>query len=185
MLFCDRLHVPLFLDTIGTVALTFYAGLFPGLAVAVLFNIIRTLILATNPENTLYIWEMLYSLCGMAIVFCTWLFSRKKSNFHCSIAVTFFYLVLTAIVSALASSIIGGTVETVIRTIFNGMMYESFTGHFAMAFIGEHFCTFLSCILSRIPMTILDRLVCTFAGFILYRLFTFTPREDYDSISTE
>ena len=40
----SALHVPIFLDTVFTVAITFYAGLVPGLIVAVLHNPIRTFI---------------------------------------------------------------------------------------------------------------------------------------------
>ena len=37
-LFYDVLHIPLFLDTIFTVAIVFYFGLVPGLVVGIIFN---------------------------------------------------------------------------------------------------------------------------------------------------
>lgn len=127
LLFRDLLHVPLFADTVCTVAITFLAGLIPGLVVAVLFNILRTLQLALVSGGDLYPWDMLYALCGLAIVFCTWAFAKKKENFQIRGIVPILYLVLIALLSAFSSSI--------------------------------------SCIIARIPMSVLDRLVCTFAGF--------------------
>ncbi len=170
VVFFYKLHIPLFLDTIGTVAVTFYAGLLPGLTVALLHNIVWTLIQSLVTGSAIYPWEMLYSLCGMTIAFITWFFSRKKSNFSFSFAVTALYIVLIAIVSAFASSLLGGFIEFVNRILFNGLAYKSATEHFVSAFLGQHFGIFVSCVLARIPMTMFDRIVCTFAGYAVYKI---------------
>ena len=43
-IFYDVLHIPLFMDTIFTVAITFYYGLAPGLVVAVLYNVLAAIV---------------------------------------------------------------------------------------------------------------------------------------------
>lgn len=166
----DSFHIPLFLDTVGTVAVTFYAGLVPGIIVALLFNILRTLQVALINNIQLYLWEMLYMLCGAAIAAVTWAFSHKKENFRISRTITLLYLLLIAFVSAFASSVIGGLVETVNRIFFSGVQNKSPTEYFVRAFMGENLGLFVSCVIARIPTTLLDRVICTFAGYGLYRI---------------
>ncbi len=170
LLFRDALCVPLFADTVGTVAATFCAGLVPGLVVAILFNVLRALELSVAGGGALYPWDMLYALSGAAIVLCTWAFSRKRENFCMNGTVTVLYLVLIALVSAFASSIVGGAVEAMNRRLFSGMVYTSPTEHFVRAFLGEQLGLPVACVIARIPVSVLDRLVCTFSGFGVYRL---------------
>ena len=170
LLLLNSSRIPLFLDTIGTVAVTFYAGLVPGIIVALLFNIIRTLQVAVLNGTQVYPWEMLYMLCGAAIAAVTWAFSHKKENFRISRIITLLYLLLIAFVSAFASSVIGGLVETVNRILFGGVQNKSLTEYFVRAFMGENLGLFVSCVIARIPTTLLDRVICTFAGYGLYRI---------------
>ncbi len=169
--FCDQLHVHLFLDTVGTVAITFYAGLVPGLIVAVMFNVIRVFMIAIATKSPVYPWDMIYALCGIAIVLATWACSRKKENFRMGTVITILHLVLIALVSAFASSIIGGTIETFNRIMFQGRAYDSKPlEQMVHTLLRENLGLFASCIMARIPVTMLDRFICTFAGFGLYRL---------------
>ena len=170
LLLLEPLHIPLFLDTIGTVAVTFYAGLLPGIIVALLFNVIRTIQLALVNGTEIYPWEMLYMLCGAAIAAVTWAFARRKENFRINRQITILYLVLIALLSAFASSVVGGLVETVNRIFFDGIHNKSLTEYFVRAFMGENLGLFVSCVFARIPMTVMDRTVCTFAGYGLYVL---------------
>lgn len=170
LLLLNSTRIPLFLDTIGTVAVTFYAGLIPGIIVALLFNIIRTLQVAVLNGTQVYPWEMLYMLCGAAIAAVTWAFARKRENFRISKTITFLYLLLIAFVSAFASSVVGGLVETVNRILFGGVQNKSLTEYFVRAFMGENLGLFVSCVIARIPMTVMDRVICTFAGYVLYRI---------------
>ncbi len=170
LLLLESLHIPLFLDTIGTVAVTFYAGLLPGIIVALLFNVIRTIQIALVNGTEIYPWEMLYMLCGAAIAAVTWVFAHKKENFRISRTITFLYLLLIAFASAFASCVIGGLVETVNRILFSGVQNKSLTEYFVRAFMGENLGLFISCVIARIPMTLMDRIICTFAGYGLYRI---------------
>ena len=95
--FGDMLHVPLFLDTIGTVVTVFYAGLVPSLFVAGFYNVFRVLLMVAM-GNPAYPWDMMYALCGLAIVFCTWVFIYKNSNFRGGTILTVLYLLLIVLV---------------------------------------------------------------------------------------
>lgn len=171
-LLVDVAHIALWFDTIGTVAVTFYAGLVPGIVVAALYNIICVIILAVVSKSPIYPWDMIYALCGIAITVMTWLFARKKENFRMGRMIATLYLVLIALVSAFASSIVGGIIESVNRIRFGNLAYSSVLEQFVRAFLGENIGILTSCILVRIPVTVLDRLICTFAGFGIYKLFS-------------
>lgn len=168
-IFGDLLHVPLFLDTIGTVFIVFYAGLVPGLIVAGLYNILR-LILMVIVGNPVYPWEMMYSLCGLAIAFLTWALSWKNTSLYLTRALTFLYLILISLLTAFASSMIGGAVEATQRLLFDNQVYINPVRSFIMAFLGEKIGLYISCMFARIPITVLDRLISTFFGFIVYQL---------------
>ncbi len=171
-LLADAAHIALWFDTIGTVAVTFYAGLVPGVVVAALYNVLCVIILAVASKSPIYPWDMIYALCGIAITVTTWLFARKKENFRMSRLITTLYLVLIALVSAFASSVAGGIIETVNRLHFGNLAYSSVLEQFVRAFLGENIGILASCIIVRIPVTVLDRLICTFAGFGIYKLFS-------------
>ena len=165
----DVLHIPLFMDTIGTVFIVFYAGLVPGLVVGIGYNILRFFLMALL-GNPVYPWEMMYCLCDGAIAFFTWLIYRKNQYFYYSRPLVFLYLVLIALVTAFASSIIGGAIETTQRILFHNHIYVNPVRNFVTAFLGQNFGLFVSCTFSRIPITVLDRIICTFLGAGIYQL---------------
>ena len=163
----DALKLPLFGDTVFTVALVFYEGLFPALIVAFLYNIIRALYLSCI-SSSLNV-EFLYNLCGIAIVFITWLFARKKSNFHISFSITILYLLLISLLTAFASSLIGGIVDIFYYIQGKVLLAPSPVNLFVMSFLGQNLGMFISGVFGRLPVTVLDRLICTFVGYSLYR----------------
>lgn len=67
------LHLPLFSDTIFTVAVTFYAGFVPGLIVAGLYNPVMTLVECAVYRTEMFYFDFLYALCGMLIVLSAYL----------------------------------------------------------------------------------------------------------------
>ena len=165
----DVMHVPLFLDTIGTVFIVLYAGLIPGLLVGALYNILR-LFLMVIVGNPVYPWEIMYSLCGVSIAFFTWLFSWQNHNIYVSKSLTILYIILISLVTAFVSSLIGGAIEAFQRIFFDNHIYLNPVKNFVMAFLGEDIGLFIACTFARIPVTVLDRLICTFLGFVLYQL---------------
>ena len=165
----DILHLPLFMDTIGTVFIVFYAGLVPGMIVGISYNILRFFLMMIL-GNPVYPWEIMYCLCGAAIAFFTYFFYWRNQNFYLSRTLAILYLVLISLVTAFASSIIGGSIEAVQRICFDNQIYENPVRNFVTAFLGQHFGLFVACIFSRIPITVLDRLICTFLGAALYHV---------------
>ena len=165
----DHLKVPLFMDTIGTVFIVFYAGLLPGLIVGGFYNILR-LMLEILSGNPVYPWEMMYSFCGLVIAFFTWLFSWQNRNMYISRTLTILYLILISLITAFASSLVGGAIETSHRIYFDNQLYVNPVKNFVMAFLGENLGLFVACTFARIPVSVLDRLISTFVGFSLYQL---------------
>ena len=165
-----ELHLVLFLDTIFTVAITFYAGLIPGIIVAFIYNPVMTIVLCLKNGHSFFIYDSLYCFCGMVIVLITWAFSRNKSNFQQNKSVTIFYLIIISFSSAIASCLLASCLDTFIRPFFGPASgfgpTDTFTNSFADLDIGD----FLSYFLPRIPLTFLDRLISTFAGFFVYSL---------------
>lgn len=169
-LISDTLHIPLFMDTIGTVFIVFYAGLIPGLIVGLSYNMFRVFFIMFFYGNPFYPWESLYSLCGAAIAFFTWFLYWKKRNFYLTRSIAFFYLILISLVTAFASSVIGGTIEVLRRFFFDDQAYINPVNNFVVSFLGQHFGLWISCIFSRIPISLLDRLISTFLGAAIYQL---------------
>lgn len=165
----DILHIPLFMDTIGTVFIVFYAGLVPGLLVGGLYNILR-LFLMVATGHSFYPWEMMYSFCGLVIAFFTWLFSWQNRNMYISRTLTILYLILISLITAFASSLVGGAIETSHRIYFDNQLYVNPVKNFVMAFLGENLGLFVARTFARIPVSVLDRLISTFVGFSLYQL---------------
>ncbi len=175
----DVFHIPLFLDTIFTVAIVFYLGLVPGLIVGVSFNIVDTLFNffargVNSPTN------ILFSLCGAAIVFVTWLFARKKEEFQISFPITVLYLILISLLSSFVTIFIGGAIDFFRYTFYEIPDSMAPIKHFTESFVAQKFSLFASCILSQIPISITDRLLSTFAGFGAYKLYLklFGPAEE-------
>ncbi|WP_178842493.1 hypothetical protein [uncultured Treponema sp.] len=97
--FCSKLHFPLFLDTIFTVAVLFYCGLFPAVLVQVSYNIINSLVWTYN-TGFFDVCILMYTVCGMLIVFSSWIIARRKEEFEISLSVTLLYLLLIAMISS-------------------------------------------------------------------------------------
>ena len=168
-LFHDLLKIPLFFDTVFTVAVVFYLGLIPGLVVGILFNIVETLSNFLirgiySPTNALF------AICGAGIVFSTWFFARKKDEFKLSISITILYLLLIALISSFVTIFIGGTIDFLRYMYFEIPDSMAPIRKFTEGFISQRFNLFASCILGQIPISITDRLITTFAGFGVHKL---------------
>ena len=163
-------RLPCFLDTIFSVAITFYAGLIPGLIVAGLFNPIMMLVLCYTKSVPLSFYDTLYALCGMLIVLSTWFFSHNKKEFLYSHSITALYLTLIVFTSSFLSCIAASLLDTFILPHFNFIsgfsLFDSFHEVLRQFEIGP----FLSYLIPRIPLTFLDRLFCTVTGFFIYLL---------------
>lgn len=168
-------QLPIFLDTIFTVAITFYSGLVPGIIIAALYNPIVNFTQYIFLKIDITFFASFYAIPGMLIAFTTWLFSRNKTEFLSSKKVTFLYLLLIVFASSFASCFSAAAVDVFLRPTF-GFQQFIFTDEnlkwdlLSWSFSRLGFGSYLSALLPRIPVTLLDRTICTFLGFSIYKL---------------
>ncbi|MBR5965730.1 MAG: hypothetical protein IK015_06405 [Treponema sp.] len=168
--FAARFLPAIFLDTVFAVAITFYAGLVPGLLVAAAFNPLVTFLYCAIHGSAFCVYDCLYAICGMLIVLATWFFSRDKKEFFFSREVTVLHLLAIAFSSAFLSFFAASALDTFVRPLFDSASGFSSFDNFSAILRRMNMGIFLSYLVPRIPMTLLDRIICTFAGFGIYRL---------------
>lgn len=167
-LFSDVLHIPLFMDTIFTVAITFYYGLVPGVSVALLYNITIVFIsyfrgLGFQPM------VMLFGICGALISLVTWLFARRKEEFQISSAITGLYLLLIGLCTSFVTIFTSGIIDFIRLSFFQTPDMIAPIREFTESFVKQKFSLFASCILGQIPVSFTDRTITTFLGYGLYK----------------
>ncbi len=168
-IFYEMLHIPLFMDTIFTVAITFYCGLLPGLVVALSYNIISCLT-SVSRGYAFDPYLALFGICGALIVLVTWFFARRKQEFRISLPVTMAYLFLIAVISSFCTIISSGIIDYVRFTLSDIPDRVAPVKNFTDSFQKQHFSLLASCILGQVPVSLTDRLITTFSGFGVYRL---------------
>ena len=154
------LHVPLFFDTIFLMAVLFLYGPLPALfsyVVNVACGCLKLIILYGKND---YIY--LFTLSAVTIILVTWLFIRKKENLKKGVNITFLYILSAAVCAALACAVVSGVISyfTFSLNVESGPFDK-----IIFAFSGDQMGVLASCIVGRIPITILDRIITTFAGF--------------------
>ena len=166
-LFQTVLHVPLFLDMTFAMAVLFAYGVLPAImtyVVNVICGCIKLVILYGKND---YVY--LFTLSALTIILVTWAFVRKKENLKKGVKLTFLYILSAAVCAALACSVVSGIISYFTYSLnveagpFDKIIF---------AFSGDQMGVLASCILGRIPITILDRIITTFAGFGIYILYT-------------
>ena len=159
-LFQNVLHVPLFFDTIFLMAVLFLYGPLPALFSYVINIICGCLKLVILYGKNDYVY--LFTLSALTIILVTWLFVRKKENLKKGVNITFLYILSAAICAALACSVVSGIISyfTFSLNVESGPFDK-----IIFAFSGDQMGVLASCIVGRIPITILDRIITTFAGF--------------------
>ena len=165
-----NLKLIIFLDTVFTVAITFYTGLIPGVLVALFYNPLMMVVLCFTKGAGFFLYDSFYGLCGVVIALITWALSRNKETFLYSKASTIFYLIVIAFTSAIASCLCASILDTFIRPLIGQVSEFGFTDNLYYSFQTLNLGDFLSFFLPRIPITVVDRLVCTFAGYCIYKL---------------
>lgn len=165
-----KLNLPCFLDTEFSVAITFYLGLVPGLIVAACFNPLMIILLCWYTGTPFSAYDCLYAICGMLIVLATWLFSRNKKEFLYSRPMTLLYLLIIVAASSVFSFTSASLLDTFILPLFQTNSGFSAFNNYAEVLRQLEMGTFFSYLVPRIPLTVMDRLICTFAGYGIYRL---------------
>jgi len=158
--FQNVLHVPLFFDTIFLMSVLFLYGPLPALfsyVVNVICGCLKLVILYGKND---YVY--LFTLSAVTIILVSWLFIRKKENLEKGVNITFLYILSAAVCAALACSVVSGIISyfTFSLNVESGPFDK-----IIFAFSGDQMGVLASCIVGRIPITILDRIIATFAGF--------------------
>ncbi|MCL2209903.1 MAG: hypothetical protein FWC19_09710 [Treponema sp.] len=168
--------LPLYMDTVLTITVTFIGGLFWGCLTGVLTNIV-------GHTMSFWGWEgYLFSLCNILTAVITWKFSRifiseltfmsdknktENTSFFKSrrldnIMSRIFILMLLSFILCFAISIMGGLIASFIEIIKTpqsanlASQHSDFYGRLPLV---------LKEIVSRIPINIIDRIISVFAGF--------------------
>lgn len=169
-LFNIVLKVPLFLDTTFMIAILFIHGPVESF-LAYLVNMICTAArLYVLYGSTEFIY--LYSLSAITIISITWSlikYTRKNSSQKLSVNRIYIRFLTTSIIAAVACSLVSGIIsyftyqQNVDEWAFDKIIFSIQLNK------GD---LLLTSILGRIPLTVLDRIITTFAGygiFVLWR----------------
>jgi len=168
--------LPLYMDTVLTITVTFIGGLFWGCLTGFLTNVI-------GHTMSFWGWEgYLFSLCNILTALITWKFTRIflseltfindknemgttsffKSRRLDNIMSIIFVLMLLSFILCFAISIMGGLIAffiEVIKTPYSVNLASQNSGFYGGLPL------VLREIVSRIPINIIDRIISVFAGF--------------------
>lgn len=166
VLFQDVLEAPLFMDMMFAMAVLFAYGIIPSILTYVVFTIIASIrqVIMFGQHNYVFV----FTISAVAILFITWLFVRKKENIKKSVNFTFIYILCACVCAGFASSVISGIISYFTYNIpwtFGAM------DKIIYAFAGDQLSFLGAGIVGRIPITILDRIITTFAGLGISKLY--------------
>ena len=165
---------PLFLDTVFNVAVTFAAGLVPGLVTALLSYVAL---------NSLEIGFYPFILCSIVEVLLVWRLKpvnqEKKRAEQSALPATkafsyisvFARLMVLYIVCSLTISVLGGVIDYLHYTVLsNSKLSFSAEDTFKISLLRNGIPVLAIDILSRIPVNIVDRFIVIFGGYFISRL---------------
>jgi len=163
----ETLGFPLFIDTIFTAALTFYAGLIPGLATVLLFQMYWPFFVDTHvsPFSIVSIIEVIIIWRLRPDSGPTWPGLRGRRAFAESINICAGLMLLYIAVSV-SASVSGGLIDYIRFTRVE--LYRRFFAPndvFRFAFYDSGFHPLAIAILSRFPINLIDRFIVITGGF--------------------
>ena len=169
-LFQDILLTPLFFDTIFMIAALFIFGPIAAFFEYVIFNCLISLKLYIFTGSTEHIY--IYILSALSIILVTWLFIRKKEKLTKGVNTTFLYILSASILAGFVCSVVSGFVTYITYSMNDNIINSNHMfDHVIYAFMDKHYNFLTAAIIGRIPVTILDRIITTFAGFGVYKLY--------------
>ena len=111
----------------------------------------------------------LYTLSAFTIILVTWLFIRKKENLNKGLNLTFLYILTASVVAGLSCSVVSGF----INYYFANCLFQIEWNFNKLIFAFDEYMNFpTAAIIGRIPVTILDRVITTFSGFGISKLYS-------------
>lgn len=165
--FQDVLKSPFFFDTIFMIAALFLFGPIASLIEYILFISFICIKLKILYGKTDFVF--LYTLSAFTIILVTWLFIRKKENLNKGLNLTFLYILTASVVAGLSCSVVSGF----INYYFANCLFQIDWNFNKVIFAFDKYMNFPTvAIIGRIPVTILDRVVTTFLGFGISKLYS-------------
>ncbi len=158
------LKFPLFLDTVFNVAITFAAGLIPGLVTA---------FLSYFALNGLEIRSYPFILCSIVEILLVWRFkpAEPEKKMTVSYGSILARLMILYIACCFAVSVLGGMIDFIYHNVLsNPKLYFSAEDAFKIGLLRSGIPVLAMDILSRIPVNIVDRFIVIFGGYFISRL---------------
>ena len=181
------LKVPLYADTIFTVAMCFTAGMFSGIMTgAVLsplfFFLVYKFILNETFDVTLI--RNIFVICILAEVFLVYYFYKKiksreavfleklaaKQDVLFAFILVAVQLLFLVVLDCIIISVLGGIIELIIEQFSVPWKYSP-SDIFKLGFLRNNAPSFIAGILSQIPINIVDRFIAVFVGYGISLLF--------------
>jgi hypothetical protein len=172
-------NIPLYLDTVFTVAVCFAAGLLPGLITGVLLTPLASLLIYGLPLEADWV-TYIFTLCVIAEIALVCFFhakmKEKETVFLNAPSLQSFigvasHLLLLAAIDCIVISILGGVIDYFITTFsMPRTLYPEDT--FKLGLLRNNMPFLAAAVLSRIPINIIDRFIVMFGGYgisLLYR----------------
>jgi len=175
------LKVPLYADTIFTVAMCFTAGMFAGIMTgAVLsplfFFLVYKFILNETFDVTLI--RNIFVICILAEVFLVYYFYKKiksreavfleklaaKQDVLFAFILVAVQLLFLVVLDCIIISVLGGIIELIIEQFSVPWKYSP-SDIFKLGFLRNNAPSFIAGILSQIPINIVDRFIAVFGGY--------------------
>jgi len=154
---------PLFLDTVFNVAITFAAGLIPGLVTAVL---------SYFALNVLEMKSYPFILCSIVEILLVWRFKPRNTEKKtpASYVSVLARLMILYIVCCFAVSVLGGLIDFIYHAVLSNQKLN-FTAEdaFKIGLLRSGIPVLAMDILSRIPVNIVDRFIVIFGGYFISR----------------
>ena len=166
-LFQDVMHTPLFLDTIFMMTALFMLGPVPAFLEYLVFIGLTCIKLKILYGKTGMVY--LYSLSALTIIIVTWLFVRKKERISQDVNHTFLYILCAAVLAGFACSVVSGLISCYTYPL---NVKDWAFDRIIFAFSDEQAGLLSSAIFGRIPVIVPDRVITTFAGFGIFKLYT-------------
>jgi hypothetical protein len=183
--FTDFVRVPLYLDTVLTIAVCFSIGLLPGLLTgALLYPLLSPFILKyiMGIQYEVVLISNLFIICTIAEILLVCFFLKKiktrheaflrKPTIHSFMGIAPLLLTLAAL-ACIVVSITGGIIDFAL-TMSNAPRAFFPEDTFKLGLLRNNMPLLASAILSRIPINIVDRFFVMFGGFgisLVYRRF--------------
>ena len=143
------------MDSLFTVAVTFIAGLVPGLITGLISNFAFSIV---TPPVQYVPGAEIFALCNISSALVAFLFSRKKNSLG------FFDLFLLSTLVAVVNSVLGGIISSV---LFKGL--DKFPSDYIVAgMLIQDIPVMAAAVLARIPINLIDKTIAVFGGYGLY-----------------